>query len=254
MTNIPEFTFLDTNHIKVNKDFKVKVYEYGKNKHPILSLDNFLENPEDVIDIISKHPFPNSQSLKAYHPGWRVHCLLDFEEIRSSIVEICNHYYDVENYFQKKKNRTPEIDIQFNLYKGGNPCLLTSVLPHVDDAFIACNLHLNPDNENMGGTDFFSHVPTGLDGDYTFLFGEKFTNSREYLLLKETKRISWMNNYQTIHDDYEVDSRQDYWERKFTVEAKFNRLNIYPAYLFHCVGMKKDWYLNKRYSLVAAIR
>jgi len=252
--SVPEFTFIDGSHIKVNKDFKTTVHEYGKHKQPILSLDNFLENPEDLVDIITKHPFPHSETMSVSHPGWRISCSIYFQQIKEVIVEVCNEYYNVENFFKEKEKRYPEIDIQFNLYQGGNPCLLTSVLPHVDDAFLACNLHLNPDSENKGGTDFFVHVPTGLEGDYSLLFGDKVKNTMDYSQLKETRRVCWMNNYQTIHDDYEVDSRQDYWERKFTVEAKFNRLNIYPAYLFHCVGMKKDWYLNKRYSLVAAIR
>lgn len=252
--NDPKFTFLDTSHIKVNKDFKVTLHEYGKEKHPILSLDNFLENPQDVVDIISKHPFPERNKLNVFHPGWRIPCKLEFEDIKNAITQVCDHYYKLEDYIKNDTGRELYIDIQFNLYQGGTPCMVTSILPHVDQAFIACNLHLNPDEENMGGTDFYTHVRTGLQADYSYIFGDKFKQTQKYMLLKEEKRAIWFNNYETIHDDFELEKRSDQWKKEFTVEAKFNRLNIYPAYLFHAVGMKKEWYLNnKRYSLVAAV-
>jgi len=254
---IPKFNIIDTSHIKVNKNFTVDVIEYGKNKHPVLIIDNFLENPQSILDIIFQYPFPERTVNCNNHPGWRVLCRLQFEDIRIAINHLVEHYYDIGNFVKSRGAfyglQEPSIEFQFNLYQGGTPCLLSTILPHTDTAFIAFNLYLNSDEECKGGTDLYTHLPSGLESDYSYIFGSKFKDSEEYKILTQTRSAMWNDNYETIHDDFEIEKRSSVWKKELTLEVKFNRLVIYPAYLFHAVGMKKDWYPNKRYSLAGFV-
>jgi len=248
------FTILDTSNIKVNQDLKIEILEYGEKKHPIIIVDDFLQNPEDVVDIIQKHPFPERTHTCETHPGWRVLCRLEFPNIKSFISAICDKHYNVSEVFKRRESfygsAEPNIEFQLNLYQGGTPCLLRTILPHVDPAYIAFNLYLNPNEECMGGTDLYKHIPSGLDCDLSYISKESFIKSKEYSLLKSTIIT---DNYWTIHDEDEIKKFDHIWKKEFTLEAKYNRLGIYPSYLFHTVSMKKDWYRNKRYSLAGFI-
>lgn len=251
-----EFLILDTSNIKLNQDLKIEVLEYGKGKHPIIIVDNFLENPEDLVDIIQKHPFPERTSTCKNHPGWRVLCRLEFLNIKFFISAICDKHYNIGEVFKRRESfyggSEPNIEFQLNLYQGGTPCLLSTILPHTDSAFVAFNLYLNPNEECLGGTDLYTHIPSGLECDLSYTT-QSFRSLKEYSILNSTRQEMWSNNYETIHDDIEIENRNHIWKKEFTLEAKYNRLGIYPAYLFHSVGMKKDWYPNKRYSLAGFI-
>lgn len=51
------YNVIDTSEIRVNNQLDVETITLGDDtKHTILVIDNFLENPEDLLSIIEQHP------------------------------------------------------------------------------------------------------------------------------------------------------------------------------------------------------
>jgi hypothetical protein len=91
---------------------------------------------------------------------------------------------------------------------------------HIDPAFYSGILYLNLPEQCRGGTDFFRHKPTGLDGVPTNDMALAATGYSDINLLIE----------EVVNRDTLKPAR---WERTMTVPMRFNRLVLFSPWLFH---------------------
>lgn len=91
---------------------------------------------------------------------------------------------------------------------------------HIDPAYYSGILYLNLPDQCRGGTDFFRHKPTGLDGVPTTDVALAATGFADVNALIE----------QVVNADTLKPAR---WERTMTVPMRFNRLILFSPWLFH---------------------
>jgi hypothetical protein len=91
---------------------------------------------------------------------------------------------------------------------------------HIDPAFYSGILYLNLPDQCRGGTDFFRHKPTGLDGVPTTDMALAATGYGDINALIE----------EVVNADTHKPAR---WEKTMTVPMRFNRLILFSPWLFH---------------------
>ena len=99
-------------------------------------------------------------------------------------------------------------------------------------------MYLNEEGE--GGTSFFTHESTGLTNMENV--HAPFKRTQQYWNYKE-----WVYDF-TEKSKEKVDNDtmliEKVWEEEHHIKMKFNRLVIYPSYIWHSAIMKKGWYTN----------
>ena len=111
-----------------------------------------------------------------------------------------------------------------------------SIQPHIDPAIYATVLYLNEEGE--GGTSFFTHSATGLTNTENIY--KPFKRTQEYWNLKEW--IYDFSNKATDLIDNDTTLIEEVWEEQHHVQMKFNRMIIYPSFMWHSAIMKNGWY------------
>ncbi len=91
---------------------------------------------------------------------------------------------------------------------------------HIDPAYYSGILYLNLPDQCRGGTDFFRHKPTGLEGVPTTDMALAATGYTDINRLIE----------EVVNADTLKPAR---WERTMTVPMRFNRLILFSPWLFH---------------------
>ena len=113
-----------------------------------------------------------------------------------------------------------------------------SIQPHVDPAMFATVLYLNPEENIQGGTSFFRHGATGLTNmekvHTPFKRTEEYWNFKEWMYDFSDKAEDLIDNDTMLIDGV--------WEEEHHVPMKFNRMIIYPSYMWHSAIVKKGWY------------
>ncbi|MCW3846575.1 DUF6445 family protein [Sphingomonas sp. LB-2] len=91
---------------------------------------------------------------------------------------------------------------------------------HIDPAYYSGILYLNLPDQCRGGTDFFRHKPTGLDGVPTTDIALAATGYSD-----PNRLIEEVVNADTL--------KPARWEKTMTVPMRFNRLILFSPWLFH---------------------
>jgi len=234
------YNIVDTELIKVSEDVKLQVLTVGEEtKHTVIVIDNFLQNPEDLLSIIETHPIEMEWG-KWGHP---THLKLMF--IRKMFNYLASEYYGVTDIVDLED----KLRLQFNIVNGGMPCNYTTIIPHIDPAMLAFSLFLNKDCE--GGTGFYKHKKSGIDYQVEY-FDEGFKKTEKYWQIHETYRKAKKHDYETILDSRNI--HEDDWELQYVVDAQYNRFVMHPSYIFHSAYVEKEWYQEeKRVSLAGFI-
>jgi len=237
------YNIIDSGDIKVNDNLEITEITLGDDyKHTILIIDNFLENPEDLLSIIEQHPIELEWG-KWGHPL----------NLKLPFIKMIFHHLGMK-YFGMPEDAVKDpkdIQLQLNLVNGGMPCNYTTIVPHIDPAMLAFSLYLNKDEDCKGGTAFFQHIPSGIDYQIGY-FEEPFRKTEKYWQIHETYRKAHKHNY-----EIEMDTRQltDDWAIEYEVEMKFNRFVMHPSYIFHTAYIEKEWFQEeKRVSLAGFIQ
>lgn len=234
------FNFVDTDSIHISDKLELEITNIPNTNHKILTIDNFLKNPEVLQKIASQQLFEKTPSNKNGSPGWISITNLKFEQIITTVKYLSDNYFDVFH-----NNKT---SLQFNLFEGGMPCKYTSILPHVDQSLCAFQIYLNNPEDCYGGTNFYRHKESGLDVNVEYL-DSNFKETESYLKFKDYFNEENNNNYNTILDSRQIND--SVWEVMQRVEMKYNRLVVYPSYIFHSAYIEKEWYQDtKRIGLV----
>jgi hypothetical protein len=202
-------------HSLVNPKFTVETLYVGQERHPVLVIDDFLGDPQAMVDfairqasfkpsplfypgIVSPTPQEYVDALtEGLYPR-----LVDFG-INISKASLSDSFFALVTF-------TPE------------QLKLAQRLPHVDDfnpALIA-TLHYFCDN-SQGGTAFYRHRATG----YETLTPSNIRHWQPVINQEMAQRGQIPAQYMTASNQF--------YEQTQAVEAKFNRMLVYRGNIFH---------------------
>ena len=167
----------------------------------IVIIDNFYENPDVVRDLALKAKYIDVTQLN--YPGYQSLHNYASAAVRKKFEKSLgiNVVLDPEAHtFGKFRIMLKETGSQLKIHLDGNADW-TGVL------------YLNPDQDCLGGTGFYRHKRTGLDGP--------------------TKMQNWKDVEKKIIEPDTLNSQA--WELSSFVGMKFNRLVLFRGnQLFHC--------------------
>lgn len=207
----------------LHSQFHVRVDSVGREKTPVLVIDNFLQDAEVLLGFAVK--FGEFRDGLDYYPG-----------IQSKVPEF---------YTQALQTYLPELLCKtFNLTRENishSQSMYSMVLtpparlalpqsrPHVDcidKNKLACVHYLC--TPEKGGTALYRHRATGFEQ----LSPERMDEYGVYLE-KEAKDTSWHNKY--------IKGSNQYYEEIGHYEANFNRLIIYPGDVLHSASIPENF-------------
>lgn len=210
--------------LSLHPDAKVRIGTIGKERQSIIVVDNFIAQPEQLIEHAASNE--SLHSIKGLYPGLRAHSPAAYMELmRASLGElICKTFtispqniVNVESFFSIVS--TPPEQLQ-----------VPQCMPHIDGANpndIAF-LHYLCD-EKYGGTSFYRHKSTG----HEYVDRPRF---KPYIHILE-QEIATLDLYpmQYMNGDNAL------FERIVSVEPKFNRLIIYRGTSLHSGDIGPDY-------------
>ena len=228
---------IDEETIRVSDNVHYEVTKLGT--HHIITVDNVLENPQYFIDnIVEKLPLkPNNRHPDVVFPGPTGKFPIQLPELDylvGYILQKCTDFTDIDP-------KNVESFYQLNAIYSDVEVKRASIQPHVDTALYATVLYLNPDEDMKGGTSFFSHSSTGLTNMEHI--HKPFKRTEEYWNLKE-----WTYDFMKKSEEkIDCDSllMEDVWEEEHHIKMKYNRMIIFPSYMWHSAIIKKGWYKDK---------
>lgn len=208
---------------QINSEFTPVALTVGHEKTPVILIDDFLMNPQGLIQIAINHAVFYAERKTAY-PGLRA----DLPEsavraIASKAEKIIRESYGISS------------ELSLNKYYGSYSVVATHEkdlgviqrVPHYDTKhplFFAVLLYLN--SGNHGGTNFFRHSPT----DFERISEENFS---EYIQRVEQ---FFKNNGLPAAQYYRC--QDEHYINIGSVDYKPNRLVIYPGNLLHSGEIK----------------
>lgn len=214
-----------SNDLQVHPHMDVRIGTIGSEQQPLILVDNFVAEPERLVDYAARHE--DRRTVKGMYPGLRLDTPQDYMTLmHASLGETIARTFDlgprdvaeVESFFSivmmppaqlHPLQRIPHFD-------GANP---------KDIAF----LHYLCDEEH-GGTSFYRHKTSG----YEYV---NHTRYKPYLqkLQSELDTIGLPEPSQYMNGDTEI------FERIASVDAKYNRLIIYPGNSLHSGDIAEDY-------------
>lgn len=233
--------FLDSDNIDVNNHLLIKVDRIGPDEnHPIFTIDNVFKDPDKLIsDIIEKIPLDVSAKLiidneATAFPGVQTPIYLKFSQINNLVTYCINEQTD----FDVDHPSSLDFKYQLNVLKSNDTCEWRSIQPHVDPAMFAFVIYLNPEEECKGGTSFFEHSDCGV---YNMEHVDmKFKRQDAYWNYKEWEFNNIEKSKQTVEmDRSHIDPS---WKEIHHIPMKYNRMVLYPSYLWHTAVYNKEDY------------
>ena len=207
---------------KINKQLEPHVFTLGDTGNVVVTVDNFYEDPDTIREIILKTPYPiwkhNEQSRNFIdYYDCRQFFSVPFEQPIGLVKHIAKEIMGIEIL-------NTDIEFVTNLFKlnseqppNGQPH------PHDDGIRLAGLVTFNTDEECKGGTAFYKSKSPPLDhmppipAEYEEVAKQVYTTDKE-----------WEDGTNYFSQSYAKD-----WDIIDVVEAKFNRLLIYPGIYFH---------------------
>ncbi len=231
--------YIDESWIKVSDNIKYNTRKIGeRDNHSIVVIDNVLDNPAQFVDnIIKKIPLEHIVHDTVVFPGHQAAIPIVLEELNTMVAWFLNHFSDFKGAIEDPKDL--EISGQVNVVRGGMKCPRVSIQPHVDNAMFAYILYLNKDEDCQGGTSFFTHKDTGETNmeyvDSSYKRSEQYWNYKEWKYGFDNERR---------FDEIVLDSKytEDVYEEYHHIPMKYNRMVLYPAYLWHSPVLREGWF------------
>ena len=228
---------IDEKTHRVNDELKYDIHRLED--HPIIVIDDVLENPHDFIsEVVEKIPMQYNELGKGdpdeVFPGYQSNVHLDLAELS----KLTGHMIKRCTDFQNIDPDAVKLLYQVNAMYSDRKVPRISIQPHVDPAMFATVLYLNPEEDIQGGTSFFRHNATGLTNmekvHMPFKRTEEYWNFKEWIYDFSDKAEDLIDNDTTLIDDV--------WEEEHHIPMKFNRMIIYPSYMWHSAIVRKGWY------------
>jgi len=239
--------FVNPDDLRVNDDLQFDCVKVGPDQnHPIITVDNVLANPDQFIkNIVEKAPaeFNDLSNPEEVFPGYQAHLSIGFSDIQKLVTLFINKYTDFNDCVEEQMRFSHQINIMYTDVK----CKRLQLQPHVDPAMFAYVLYLNPEEECKGGTSFYEHKKCGIVNMENV--DKRFKRTENYWNYKE-----WQYDFynQKKDDEIELDTAliEDEYVEELMVPMKFNRLVIYPSYVWHHAVVRPGWFKdNPRVSM-----
>ena len=198
-----------------------------------------LENPHAFLEeVVQKLPMQyndlNSGDPEEVFPGYQSKLHIDLPEVSYLTAHMIQKLTD----FTGIEPNDVRVSYQINAMHSDRDVHRISIQPHVDPAMFATVLYLNPEENIQGGTSFFRHGATGLTNmekvHTPFKRTEEYWNFKEWMYDFSDKAEDLIDNDTMLIDGV--------WEEEHHVPMKFNRMIIYPSYMWHSAIVKKGWY------------
>ena len=183
---------------------------------PIYVIDNFLANPEALVDYANtKAYFGEVGADRTAYPGIRDRLLRPYDRVLESVLDLVYG------------NRSPSVHRCMLSLTTLSPKQLQNAqkIPHVDTfaegQFAA--VHYLCD-ESHGGTAFYRYLPRNI---YRL-------HDKDKPIIKEM--IQGVRDYPDEHAGY-LTGNTNLFRQEVLIKAKFNRLVLYPSNVLHCAQL-----------------
>ena len=134
-----------------------RVYSFGEEQSPLLVVDNFLQNPELLVDDACQHSFIQNSPL---YPGLRAPAPMSFQSLLLSALA-----RQLKQVFDLKGSALSLTLCQYSLVtQPADQLTLLQRIPHFDSTKrdeLAAIFYLF--KEDLGGTSFYRHNKTGYE-------------------------------------------------------------------------------------------
>jgi len=207
----------------------------GKHKTPVIIIDDFLLNVDKVRELALSVPYSNEPQKMHASPGCRFvsHIRWDLHKVVKSFY---SHWiYENFNYQCKFEGKKSDL-FTFTIIDTAEPLDVHQVYPHVDldyddgeylggnhASHVAALVYLNKPEECVGGTAIYKHKK---------IKSHLVKSRKDYDLMRKYEKE--MNKNPIHHRDTNInDDPHKYYELSELVEMKYNRLVLYPTFLFH---------------------
>ncbi len=209
----------------LNPTMKANVIAVGKEKTPIVVIDNFALDTR-LIKEFANNIAQFTPDLATLYPG--VRCPLPRQYIIKLLQVVYMHLYGIFG-IERTKKLTPLNSFLSLLTMDPEQLQLLQRRPHFDTTkqFCFAVLHYLADGEH-GGTALYRHKPTQY---------ERITEQRADTYIRSAKQFVETNG---APDQAYITDSTNHYEKYYEVEYKPNRLVIYPSNLLHSVTVNKD--------------
>jgi hypothetical protein len=217
------------NLLKINPHLTLKTFKLDDIDSAVYVIDDFLINTGDLTSYTRNTAYLNPVgSDGTAYPGMRDAMPMPYIRLLKKLIE--------DNILTTLVNSPSSVEIHRSLLS------LTTVsesnlntlqkMPHIDSFMDTefASVHYLCDKE-MGGTSIYKYKPSNI-----IRFNEKHRH-----LLNQAKQM--VENNRLEHKGY-LKHSTSLFEKVFSIEAKFNRIVIYPGNLLHCANLKDNMSIN----------
>jgi len=241
------YYFDSTDVFAVNPKASIRVKEIGRDRTPIVIVDNFYRHPRRVRALVLATPAPSYKAA----PGTRN--FIDYRDCRQQLALFggsAEYIAILSAIIRMTYRRRVEINSMFTtnvfqLIKAQPPN--STAFPHQDVCssqeqaargvqlrLFSAVLYLNSPSECRGGTAFFRHRGTKREA---FVRAPRAAVRLWNVIYRDGHNIDYGQNY--WHETWEDD-----WIRYYTAPMKFNRLVLFPSQLFHGAWHEPNWFAS----------
>jgi len=237
-----------------SRHLKVSLRRIGRDRNPLLVIDNVLANAEEIRRQALGYQFKPARIGNGYYPGyllpsplrgmtalarWAAKLIWDGAYAKDGLEASGLDELDVESFFA--------------IYSPAPGQEYAHI--HTDgDNWLAMVLHLSHGLDKRAGTAFWRHQPTGLESIYNgeepvraatiieACFGvDVLDRPRAAAVQRSTLGLAaWQRSLTPVRKTPFPATDHDAFKRIGYVPSRFNRLVVYPAWQLHSIAMSEQ--------------
>ncbi len=224
----------------VNPKPDVTVERVGAGKHRVVLVDGFYKHPDRVVELARSLSYVGGGN--GNFPGVRALMSVDTRHLIGATGELWGERLESFDAFHP---------VIFSGLQGGIPLNNGQRQPHLDPG-VSALIYLNPSDQCTGGTGLYRHKLTGLEklplqptaeiAQLAVRCGinpESLKTTQGYTAFQDN--IIFNPLFAARGNDY-VNEGNDFWERIYLVEMKFNRMVVFDGRQFHSQHLKETDY------------
>ena len=210
-------------HLSLHNNMAISVHQLGAEQAPLLVIDNFLQNPELLVDHASQQSFEYNSP---FYPGPRALAPKEFQLLLMSTLQL-----HAPSIFALTGNKLSLALCHYSLVTTPAKQLkLLQRIPHFDSVeqnALASVFYLF--KQDFGGTSFYRHKKTGF---------EYIDASRQ---LTYYKSLESENDGDNIPQEGYINGNTPLFERINEQKGIFNRLIVYRRNSLHSGSIPTDF-------------